>query len=201
MLVAYSDDESDGDEPPAQAAPIAPLRLPAVAATALGLASSSDDDDDDEPPAKRQAPEKALLAEDKASAETSSNAQTLLPDFEEAISNAQLPAFLSVPAGEFEHVAFNHRPAPAPEVQPAAAAAEAAPAAGSGSKSAMTAPVASRDKRAPSAKAASAADKEKDRQSLKDRTKEKRKKDQSASFLGGRWKSEEEMHMRDNFDS
>ena len=37
--------------------------------------------------------------------------------------------------------------------------------------------------------------------SMKDRTKEKRKRDQSASFLGGRWKSEEEMHMRDHFDS
>ena len=34
-----------------------------------------------------------------------------------------------------------------------------------------------------------------------DRTKEKRKRDQSASFLGGRWKTEEEMHMRDHFDS
>ena len=28
-----------------------------------------------------------------------------------------------------------------------------------------------------------------------------RKLDQSASFLGGRWKTEEEMHMRDHFDS
>mmetsp|Transcript_887 Transcript_887/g.1478 ORF Transcript_887/g.1478 Transcript_887/m.1478 type:complete len:243 (-) Transcript_887:236-964(-) len=37
--------------------------------------------------------------------------------------------------------------------------------------------------------------------SMKDRTKEKRKRDQSASFLGGRWKSEEEMHLRDHFDS
>ena len=37
--------------------------------------------------------------------------------------------------------------------------------------------------------------------SVKDRTKDKRKRDQSASFLGGRWKTEEEMHMRDNFDS
>jgi len=37
--------------------------------------------------------------------------------------------------------------------------------------------------------------------SVKDRTKEKRKRDQSASFLGGRWKTEEEMHMRDHFDS
>ena len=38
-------------------------------------------------------------------------------------------------------------------------------------------------------------------ETLKDRTKNKRKLDQSASFLGGRWKTEEEMHMRDNFDS
>ena len=37
--------------------------------------------------------------------------------------------------------------------------------------------------------------------SMKDRTKEKRKRDQSASFLGGRWKTEEEMHLRDHFDS
>ena len=36
---------------------------------------------------------------------------------------------------------------------------------------------------------------------MKERTKNKRKLDQSASFLGGRWKTEEEMHMRDNFDS
>jgi len=37
--------------------------------------------------------------------------------------------------------------------------------------------------------------------SMKDRTKIKRQRDQSASFLGGRWKSEQEMHMRDFFDS
>lgn len=37
--------------------------------------------------------------------------------------------------------------------------------------------------------------------SMKDRTKLKRQRDQSASFLGGRWKSEQEMHMRDFFDS
>ena len=36
---------------------------------------------------------------------------------------------------------------------------------------------------------------------MKDRTKEKRKRDQSAGFLGGHWKSDEEMRMRDNFDS
>uniref|UniRef100_A0A7S0L1U0 Uncharacterized protein n=2 Tax=Coccolithus braarudii TaxID=221442 RepID=A0A7S0L1U0_9EUKA len=36
---------------------------------------------------------------------------------------------------------------------------------------------------------------------LKDRTKIKRQRDQSASFLGGRWKTEQEMHMRDFFDS
>ena len=36
---------------------------------------------------------------------------------------------------------------------------------------------------------------------MKERTKNKRKLDQSASFLGGRWKTEEEMHMRDHFDS
>jgi hypothetical protein len=206
MLVAYSDDESDGDEP-AQTAPVAPLRLPALAATALGAASSSDDDDDDdEPPAKRQAPERVPSAEDHA-AQGSSNAQSSLPDFEEAISSAQLPAFLTTPAGEFEHVAFNDRSAPESEVKPAAAA-EPAPAASVGGarpSSSATAPEARRDvargKHAPGAKPSTAEGKEKDKQSLKDRTKEKRKKDQSASFLGGRWKTEEEMHMRDNFDS
>ena len=40
-----------------------------------------------------------------------------------------------------------------------------------------------------------------EQESLKDRTKLKRQKDQSASFLGGRWKTEQEMHMRDFFDS
>ena len=42
---------------------------------------------------------------------------------------------------------------------------------------------------------------EKEKLSMKDRTKEKRKRDQSAGFLGGHWKSDEEMRMRDNFDS
>jgi hypothetical protein len=45
------------------------------------------------------------------------------------------------------------------------------------------------------------ADKEKEKMDMKERTKLKRQRDQSASFLGGQWKSEEEMHLRDHFDS
>ena len=37
--------------------------------------------------------------------------------------------------------------------------------------------------------------------SVKERTRDKRKRDQSAGFLGGRWKSDQEMAMRDHFDS
>ena len=42
---------------------------------------------------------------------------------------------------------------------------------------------------------------EKEKLSMKDRPKEKRKRAQSAGFLGGHGKSDEEMHMRDHFDS
>jgi hypothetical protein len=38
-------------------------------------------------------------------------------------------------------------------------------------------------------------------ESVKARTEKKRKSGQSASFLGGAWKSETEMAFRDNFDS
>lgn len=39
-----------------------------------------------------------------------------------------------------------------------------------------------------------------ERESVKARTEKKRKAGQSASFLGGAWKSQTEMHFRDNFD-
>lgn len=67
--------------------------------------------------------------------------------------------------------------------------------------SALPGPSASRASAAvPSADAAKRA-RDKERESVKARTEKKRKAGQSASFLGGAWKSETEMHFRDNFDS
>ena len=205
-LVAYDDSDDSEDvqfatkmlAPTTVAAP--PLRsalsMPAFAAA---IHRDDDEDDDDEEGAAKKATAPPPTAK-PASA---------LPDFEEALSGAETPAFLSVPAGEFEHVSFDMRP-PAPEPREADRSSTCAPRPGvaAAAQSAAAAAAAMRE-RARGGKPAAGkggagkggADKGKEKLDLKERTKLKRQRDQSASFLGGQWKSEEEMHLRDHFDS
>jgi hypothetical protein len=183
------------------------LSMPAFAAA---IHRDDEEDEDDEEGAAKKA----------TAPPPPTKPASALPDFEEALSNAETPAFLSVPAGDFEHVSFDMRPpAPEPSAQPNAAAASTreadrsstcAPRSGvaAAAQSAAAAAAAMRE-RARGGKAAAGkggagkggADKEKEKMDMKERTKLKRQRDQSASFLGGQWKSEEEMHLRDHFDS
>ena len=186
MLVNYSDDDSDDDDDDAPRA---------VQPTAFAAAADEDDEDEDDasaPPAKTPRMDAPPAAQSSAS---------VLPDFEDALSQAETPTFLSAPSdGHFEHVAFDSRPPPPPPEEKAAASSSMPPprAPPASTAAAPAAAAAARDR----ARGADArkGDK-KDKESVKDRTKIKRERDQSASFLGGRWKSDEEMHMRDNFDS
>ena len=195
MLVNYSDDsdDEDGNVPPSAAPAI-------LALSSVNAADDNSDDDDDDEEAKKQERVPEVI-------EPEADASSGLPDFEEALLNAETPAFLSPEyGGEFEHHAFDETAASAAGT--AAAASEAAATAASAAMAVARAAARSSSSAAkPSAAATAAAvrdkargvaakAKEKEKESIKDRTKEKRKRDQSASFLGGRWKSDEEMHMR-----
>ena len=185
-LVAYSDDDDDDDDD--DDAP-AVLGVQPTALTALAD-DDDDDDDDDSAPSKQQRVDAPPTIQPSGLA---------LPDFEDALSQAETPAFLSAPpsADWFEHVEFDSRPPPPPPEEKAPAPEMPPPRAPPKPTAAQTA-AAARDR----ARGADRGDsKKKDKESLKDRTKLKRERDQSASFLGGAWKTEEEMHMRDNFDS
>ena len=123
----------------------------------------------------------------------------MLPSFEDALENAETPAWIAQPKAEVEHAAFDDRAAAAKAAEAAAAKAAAAKAAAAAERSKAAASEAGRAK--PPAGGAAGKQPEEKELSMKDRTKEKRKRDQSAGFLGGHWKSDEEMRMRDNFDS
>ena len=193
-LVAYGSDDSDEEEEGVTASLGGPV---AVKPMALAGVEDDDDDDDDEEAAAASGVE-AAPREDDALPATSADA---LPDLEEALLHAETPAFLSAPPAAFEHVAFDSRPPPPEEKAPAAAPSRPPPRmpppAAPPGKGAAGDAASARDR----ARAGSGKEKKEDKESLKDRTKLKRQRDQSASFLGGRWKSDEEMHMRDNFDS
>ena len=138
-----------------------------------------DSDSDDEKPAATA----AAAAEEPSSG---------LPSFEDAINQAETlsggTGFLFAPQASLRRKLCSP-PEPPPE--------ESKPAAASSSSSSAAKP----PPKPPPAKAPAKAEEKKGKESLKDRTKLKRQRDQSASFLGGRWKSDLEMSMRDNFDS
>ena len=189
-LVGYGSDDSEEDEDTGPAVGV-PSLLPPV----LGAGNDDDDDDDDDEEGAKPAAAPEWSAPEPVGT-------SVLPDFEDALAQAETPAFLTSEAdrkAEFEHVAFDSRPTP-PEEKPEPSAPEPsmpppkAPPPKTG-KAAANAAAAARDR------ARGVERKGEDKESVKDRTKLKRQRDQSASFLGGRWKSDEEMHMRDNFDS
>ena len=105
-LVDYADSDDDDNllaptivaTPPLRSA----LSMPAFEAA---IHRDDDEDEDDEDGAAKKA----------TAPPPPTKPASALPDFEEALSNAETPAFLSVPAGDFEHVSFDMRP-PAPRL-------------------------------------------------------------------------------------
>ena len=112
-LVADYDesDESDEDEP---AAPV-PASLLVKPAALLGDPDEDEDDEDDEDDEaekKRVAPPLPSAA---STADEAGGSGIVLPDFEDALSQAETPAFLSAPPEEFITDAFDDRPPPPPK--------------------------------------------------------------------------------------
>ena len=206
MLVSYDDSDEEEEEGAHAAAPPLPTALRMVA-DATGRASDEDDSDsgEDVEPSGRKSDLPAAGSVNTTSAAESTGSSALLPDFEDAIAGADTPAFLSAPPAEFEHETFDIKPeVPAQAAAASAGSSKGGDAAASGRASVrqdVSAAAARERQRGGKGSGKGSGKGEKEKLDLKERTKLKRQRDQSASFLGGRWKSEEEMHMRDNFDS
>eukprot|EP00965_Chrysotila_dentata_P241710 6204438-Pleurochrysis_carterae.AAC.2 len=216
-LVQYDDDEDDDEnddlDGPQPVLVQPAMQLPLLAAQAAGSSDDNDEGDSDggdgSDEVKRPLGESAWKARridslpKPSSGDGKPSTDQSLPSIEDVLDKVEVPDFLAVPRTEIEHEAFDARaPAPAAHATAGAAATldellavkEPAPGAVTTGKAGKTA-----------AKAGVSAERsrkdERDKVSTKDKTKEKRKRDQSASFLGGRWKTDQEMHMRDYFDS
>eukprot|EP00962_Isochrysis_galbana_P019366 scaffold5648_cov101-Isochrysis_galbana.AAC.1 len=190
MLVGYEDsgeeDESEvpRDEPPA------PLGLQLPLGLSVASQSSSDEEEETEPVVEGVANGEAQV---QAGISVDAGLGGSLPGIDDVLRQVEVPSFLSAPRDDFEHEAFDDRPAaPAPAPAPAAgetaAAAQPARAGGIAAKAAAAAAAAKAKAAAAGGKASAAGKaraKDKEPKDLKERTKEKRKRDQSASFLGG----------------
>jgi|TARA_B100000524_G_scaffold203217_1_gene105996 hypothetical protein len=195
-LGAY-DDSDEEEEKPSSGAPSVGGIFPSLltAQAAADDDDSSDDESDDDSSDDESAPSVAAPA--AAASEEAVQSQAL-PSIDEVLDSVETPSFLTKPKAEIEHLAFDTKAA---EVKAAEAQQQAAAKREAATEAASHAAGLPIMKAASTVREAPVGQEDKTRESLKDRTKEKRKRDQSASFLGGRWKTEEEMHMRDFFDA
>ncbi|KAL1510539.1 hypothetical protein AB1Y20_006842 [Prymnesium parvum] len=190
------DDDASDDEPP----PKPSVLLPPLAAQVV---SSDDDEDEDIVP---QSGRGEVDQGSSAVVQEEGGAEEGLPSIEDVLANTSASEFLTAPKEEFEHQSFDRK---APDTTSPTVPSQSAESSGYGmgmgkktqtaeqmAHAARLAKQQASGKGKPAGKGA-----EKKGESIKDRTKNKRKLDQSASFLGGRWKTEEEMHLRDHFDS
>ena len=186
-LGAYDDSDEEEEKPSSGAPSVGGIFPSLLTAQAAADADASSDDE--------SAPSVAAPA--AAASEEAVQSQAL-PSIDEVLDSVETPSFLTKPKAEIEHLAFDTKAA---EVKAAEAQQQAAAKREAATEAASHAAGLPIMKAASTVREAPVGQEDKTRESLKDRTKEKRKRDQSASFLGGRWKTEEEMHMRDFFDA